>query len=348
MSTAKTKLDIKPKVLEILSSTEASAIIAPICRKNSAQERDIEEKVISICKKNTLSDYEIEEKIKKISNNSSFVESMCKTMFTLNAITLESEKIATRDVKKQIETQLPNIIERNVNETMTKLTKKFQKKMPEIAKESPELIQQIATMVNNYVAEYIRDRFPTLVNPEIANQLQQFITNHPQLHEMRTHHFNELNIHLESTVKDIISRVVSEPQHNTIIHEYLKSATEKVEAQQEKMKRDSSAQLSAQRDEFYKIKSEMSNNSSAQRDEFHKIKSEISNEVQTQMKQVERMYATTIAQQQGELEKCREELKKINGILWTSVAGMVGLGAAVLYIYFNGNAVHLEGDIELI
>jgi hypothetical protein len=91
--------------------------------------------------------------------------------------------------------------------------------LPNYVKNEVERI--LPSMIETKFLHYVIEKLPGHVGKEISAQMPSYLNNNTQMQQLFEHHKSSLRLQLESTVKEILDRLVNDPKYQEITNFHL-------------------------------------------------------------------------------------------------------------------------------
>lgn len=195
----------------------------------------------------------------------------------------------------------------------SEIRSKIQNDVPIIVKNEIKL--RLPEQLKSKLNEYFLTLFPTQINRELNNQIPVFFTNNYQLQQILEKHKQDIKLQLEETARNILEKIIAEPQYHILRDMHLKEIDAKCAEQMIKIATDADQQIKLNRQDFER---EMINIKQDVDDNLFKLKSQLD----------------TIQSLKNDIDDFKIQHKsEINTLKWS----MVGM-TAIITLVFTGTA----------
>jgi hypothetical protein len=201
----------------------------------------IESKFNSFCMNSNFKNH-----VLSIVQTQSYFDELCKQIFMENAIRQKIERLAPDSIKKEIKTQLREIIQSKFDEI---LVKELNKLVPQMVQaQCSQIVPRIATDTARTEAQsvaksIVESMTPSLVSKEMHTQFPAYIQNHSIVQAIMTDHTAELKSQLRNTSEIELNRITGDDKHNILVKKHLEETDRRCQAEVANCKSDMDNQL---------------------------------------------------------------------------------------------------------
>lgn len=207
---------------------------------------NFDDKIITFCKQDQFRSY-----VRQAINDELFFKDILAKLNMNDTIDTKLDKKIPKQVKNELDKILPAMVETKVESKVPKQVKN-------------ELDRILPALVEAKILQYITNQFPAQVMKEISTQLPNYLNNNYAMQQLLNNHQNDLSYALEEKAREIINKIVNDPQYHVITSAHLAAIDEKCNQKINEIQSNASQQLFNNHNNFTTQLSDNSNKFSSQ------------------------------------------------------------------------------------